>query len=154
MTVHREGPLWHWLRASSAIPGVLPPVLQQGRVYVDGALMNNLPTDVMAEDGLSHITAIDIRAEISLLTTAEEFATPPWWQLLLGGQAIQRPGLVSTLVRAAMVNSEGPSEHRRDRADLLLTPPLEHIGMLDWKDWERAIEAGYLYTREILERQS
>jgi len=152
LTVHREGPLWLWLRASSAIPGVLPPVLNQGRVYVDGALVNNLPTDVMAEDGLAHITAIDIRAEISLLTTAEEFATPPWWQML-GRQEIQRPGLVSTLVRAAMVNSEGPSEHRRERADLLLTPPLEHIGMLDWKDWERAMEAGYLYTREQLEKQ-
>ncbi|RDI99068.1 hypothetical protein DVT68_11340 [Dyella solisilvae] len=151
MVVHRRGPLWLWLRASSAIPGVLPPVLHQGRVYVDGALVDNLPTDVMADDGIAHITAIDIRAEISLLTTAEEFATPPWWQLLLRRQDIQRPGLVSTLVRAAMVNSEGPSEHRRERADLLLTPPLDHIGMLDWKDWQRAIEAGYLHTRKLLE---
>lgn len=151
MVVHREGPLWLWLRASSAIPGVLPPVLHQGRVFVDGALVDNLPTDVMADDGVAHVTAIDIRAEISLLTTAEEFATPPWWQLMLGQGNIQRPGLVSTLVRAAMVNSEGPSEHRRERADLLLTPPLEHIGMLDWKDWERAMEAGYRYTRERLE---
>lgn len=151
MMVHRRGPLWLWLRASSAIPGVLPPVLHQGRVYVDGALVDNLPTDVMAGDGIAHITAVDIRAEISLGTTAEEFATPPWWQLLWKRRAIQRPGLVSTLVRAAMVNSEGPSEHRRDRADLLITPPLEHIGMLDWKDWQRAIEAGYRHTMERLE---
>ena len=154
MKVHRRGPLWLWLRASSAIPGVLPPVLHHGRVYVDGALVNNLPTDVMADGGIAHITAIDIRAEISLLTTAEEFATPPWWQLLMHRQDIRRPGLVSTLVRAAMVNSEGPSEHRRDRADLLITPPLEHIGMLDWKDWQRAIEAGYLHTRKMLEKGS
>ena len=151
MVVHRHGPLWLWLRASSAIPGVLPPVLHQGRVYVDGALVDNLPTDVMASHGIAHITAIDIRAEISLLTTAEEFATPPWWQLLWKRQDIRRPGLVSTLVRAAMVNSEGASEHRRERADLLITPPLEHIGMLDWKDWQRAMEAGYRHTMEQLE---
>jgi NTE family protein len=151
MVVHRRGPLWLWLRASSAIPGVLPPVLNQGRVYVDGALVDNLPTDVMADDGIAHITAIDIRAEISLLTTAEEFATPPWWQLLWRNQDVRRPGLVSTLVRAAMVNSEGPSEHRRDRADLLITPPLEHIGMLDWKDWQRAVDAGYEHTLKVLD---
>jgi NTE family protein len=151
MTVQRRGPLWLWLRASSAIPGVLPPVLHQGRVFVDGALMNNLPTDVMAADGVDHITAVDIRAEISLLTTVEEHATPPWWQVLLQEQAIQRPGLVSTLVRAGMVNSEAPSLHRRDRAHLLVTPPLEHIGMLDWKGWQRAIEAGYRHTVEVLE---
>ncbi len=153
MVVHRRGPLWLWLRASSAIPGVLPPVLNQGRVYVDGALVDNLPTDVMADDGIAHITAIDIRAEISLLTTAEEFATPPWWQLMWRNQDIRRPGLVSTLVRAAMVNSEGPSEHRRERADLLITPPLEHIGMLDWKDWQRAVDAGYAHTMKMLEKQ-
>ena len=52
-----------------------------------------------------------------------------------------------------MVNSEGASEHRRERAHLLLTPPLEHIGMLDWKDWERAMEAGYLYTQERLRKE-
>lgn len=154
MMVHRHGPLWLWLRASSAIPGVLPPVLHQGRVYVDGALVDNLPTDVMADDGIAHITAVDIRADISLLTTAEEYATPPWWQLMLRRQDIRRPGLVSTLVRAAMVNSEGPSEHRRERADLLITPPLEHIGMLDWKDWTRAVEAGYLHTLKMLEAQA
>ncbi len=154
MVVHRHGPLWLWLRASSAIPGVLPPVLHHGRVYVDGALVDNLPTDVMADDGIAHITAVDIRADISLLTTAEEYATPPWWQLMLRRQDIRRPGLVSTLVRAAMVNSEGPSEHRRDRADLLVTPPLEHIGMLDWKDWQRAMESGYLHTLKMLETQA
>ena len=152
MAVHRRGPLWLWLRASSAIPGVLPPVLHQGGVHVDGALVNNLPTDVMAADGIAHITALDIRADIALLTTAEESATPPLWRLLLQRrQDIRRPGLVSTLVRAGMVNGETASEQRRERANLLITPSLDHIGMLDWKDWQRAIDAGYRHTIEILE---
>ncbi|HEY1588173.1 MAG TPA: patatin-like phospholipase family protein [Rhodanobacter sp.] len=155
MAVHRRGPLWLWLRASSAIPGVLPPVLHQGRVHVDGALVNNLPTDVMTADGIAHITALDIRADIALLTTAEESATPPLWRLLLQRrQDIRRPGLVSTLVRAGMVNGETASEQRRERADLLITPPLEHIGMLDWKDWQRAIDAGYRHTIELLETRA
>jgi NTE family protein len=51
-----------------------------------------------------------------------------------------------------MVNSEGPAERRRERADLLLTPPLEHVGMLDWKDWQRAIESGYRHTCEMLSK--
>lgn len=152
MVAQRQGPLWLWLRASSAIPGVLPPVLHHGRVYIDGALMDNLPTDVMAADGMAHITAVDIRAEISLLTNAEEFATPSWWRLLTRRDGIQRPSLVATLVRAAMVNSEESSERRRERADVLVTPPLEHVGMLDWKDWERAVASGYEATMRVLEK--
>lgn len=154
MAVHRHGSLWLWLRASSAIPGVLPPVLQQGRVYVDGALVDNLPTDVMAADGIAHITALDIRADIALLTTAEESSTPALWRLLLQRrQRILRPGLVSTLVRAGMVNGETASAARRERADLLIAPPLDHIGMLDWKDWQRAIDAGYRHAVELLENR-
>ncbi|KRF01198.1 hypothetical protein ASG87_12380 [Frateuria sp. Soil773] len=155
MMVHRHGPLWLWLRASSAIPGVLPPVLHHGHVFIDGALMNNLPTDVMAADGIAHLTALDVRADIILQAGVEEFATPPLWRLLWQRRHdVHRPGLVSTLVRAAMVNSEDASAERRARADLLLTPPLEHIGVLDWKDWRRAVDAGYRHALEVLEAQA
>jgi NTE family protein len=149
--VHRHGPLWHWLRASSAIPGMLPPLLHRGQVHVDGALANNLPVDVMAADGIAHITALDVRADISLRTDAEESATPPLWRLLLQRGSVERPGLLSTLVRAGMVNGEDASLRRRDLAHLLFTPELEHIGMLDWKDWRRAVDAGYQHAMRVLE---
>ena len=152
--VHRHGPLWLWLRASSAIPGVLPPVLHHGEVYVDGALVDNLPTDVMAADGLAHLTAVSIRADIELRSGIEDFATPPWWRLLLQQRRGPRwPGLVSTLTRAAMVNSEETSEHCRALPQRLITPPLDHIGMLDWKDWQRAVEAGHSETMRVLEAE-
>ena len=51
IAVHQQGPLWRWLRASVAIPGVLPPVFQGGEVFVDGGAMNNLPVDVMRAKG-------------------------------------------------------------------------------------------------------
>ncbi|MDA1370531.1 MAG: patatin-like phospholipase family protein, partial [Proteobacteria bacterium] len=49
--VHRQGELWHWLRASVAIPGVLPPVFSDGQIFVDGATINNLPVDIMHQQG-------------------------------------------------------------------------------------------------------
>ncbi|GLQ50777.1 cyclic nucleotide-binding protein [Dyella flava] len=150
--VHRHGPLWLWLRASSSIPGILPPVLHHGHVYVDGALVDNLPTDVMAEDGIAHITAVAIRADIALLAKTEEFATPPWWRLWMRQRrGLGWPGIVSTLTRAAMVNSEETSLHCIERADLLINPPLEHVSMLDWKDWQLAVDAGYQETLRVLE---
>jgi NTE family protein len=150
--VHRHGPLWLWLRASSSIPGILPPVLHRGQVYVDGALVDNLPTDVMAEDGIAHITAVAIRADIALHAKTEEFATPPWWRLWMRQRrGMGWPGIVSTLTRAAMVNSEETSLHCIERADLLISPPLEHVSMLDWKDWQLAVDAGYQETLRVLE---
>nr|WP_255494691.1 patatin-like phospholipase family protein [Luteibacter sp. Sphag1AF] len=151
--VHRSGPLWQWLRASSAIPGVLPPVTHDGGVFVDGALVDNLPTDVMRADDIGHITAVDIRAGTSLTASLDETASPHplrvWFQ---GRRGIVRPSLVSTLVRAAMVNAEVASAERRALADLLLTPPLEHVGMLDWNGWQAAVDAGYAHTARVLKR--
>lgn len=150
--VHRHGPLWLWLRASSSIPGILPPVLHHGQVYVDGALVDNLPTGVMAEDGTAHITAVSIHADIELRAQTEEFATPPWWRLWFRQRnGTGWPRLVSTLTRAAMVNGEETGEHSRARADLLITPPLEHVGMLDWRGWQLAVDAGYRETMRMLE---
>jgi NTE family protein len=150
--VHRHGPLWLWLRATSSIPGILPPVLHRGHVYVDGALVDNLPTDVMADDGIAHITAVAIRADIALQAKTEEFATPPWWRLWMRQrQGMGWPGIVSTLTRAAMVNSEETSLHCIERANLLISPPLEHVSMLDWKDWQLAVDAGYRETLRVLE---
>jgi NTE family protein len=149
--VQRHGPLWRALRASSAIPGVLPPVLHGGEVLVDGALVNNLPTDVMAVDGLAHITALDIRAEITLRAGVDEAMTPPLWRLAF--QRGRRPGLVSSLVRAGMVSGEAAALERRALAHRLVTPSLDHVGVLDWKDWRRAVEAGYRATVEVLQSE-
>ncbi|TAL74433.1 MAG: cyclic nucleotide-binding domain-containing protein [Rhodanobacter sp.] len=149
--VHRHGPLWLWLRASSAIPGILPPVLHHGDVYVDGALVDNLPTDVMAGDSVEHITAVSIRGDIALRTGIEDVATPPWWRLWLQQRHGPRwPGLLSTLARAGMVNSTETSERCRLLAHRLITPPLDAIGLLDWKDWQRAVDAGYRETVRVL----
>ena len=153
--VHRHGPLWLWLRASSAIPGVLPPVLHHGEVHVDGALVDNLPTDVMVADGIAHITAVSIHGEFARhAADTEEGATPPWWRLLLEQRRGPRwPGLVSTLARATMVNSGETSELCRALAHRLITPSLEHVGLLDWKAWRRAVDAGYRATLRALEAE-
>lgn len=45
--VHRTGLLWQALRASASTPGVVPPVVINGQLHLDGGLLNNLPVDVM-----------------------------------------------------------------------------------------------------------
>jgi NTE family protein len=42
LAVHRDGPLVPALRASVAIPGLLPPVAMAGEAHVDGGMMNYL----------------------------------------------------------------------------------------------------------------
>ncbi len=147
---HRDGPLWMWLRASCAIPGVLPPLLHRGEVHVDGAVINNLPTDVMAAHHAGAIAAIDIGAGDVLHATAEEHATPTWWRQLLERGSGRRPGIFDILVRSGMVNAERASDERRALATVLLSPPVRETGLLDWRAYERTVEAGYHYGLRVI----
>jgi NTE family protein len=151
--VHRSGPLWLWLRASSAIPGILPPVFHRGEVYVDGAVMNNLPTDIMRAQAVGEIVAVDISADDVLRTDVEEYALPSFWKLLLERMyRPRRPGILSILLRSGMVNAEAASIERRAFTNLLLAPPLQDIDLLDWHAYDRAIEAGYRHACEVIGR--
>lgn len=45
--IHQSGSLWETIRASTALPGMIPPMLLDGEIHIDGGLLNNLPVDIM-----------------------------------------------------------------------------------------------------------
>jgi NTE family protein len=55
----------------------------------------------------------------------------------------RRPNIFQVLWRSGMVNSATATAARRRETDLLLQPQLEAVDMLNWKAFERAIDAGY-----------
>jgi NTE family protein len=152
ISVHRQGTLWHWLRASVAIPGVLPPVFHNGEVHVDGGAMNNLPVDVMREFGRGPVIGADVGADRAFTADFDGMDVPGLWKALGWFRARKkRVNIFQILWRAGMVNSAAVTAAHREETDLLLQPPLETVDMLDWKAFDRAIEAGYRYTLARLE---
>jgi NTE family protein len=149
IAVHQQGPLWRWLRASVAIPGVLPPVFQGGEVFVDGGAMNNLPVDVMRAKGRGPVIGVDVGTDRTFTTDVEATEMPSFWNLFRGRGGHRRPNILQILWRAGMVNSTTATLERRLQSDLLITPALESLDLLDWKGFERAIEIGY---RDACER--
>jgi NTE family protein len=150
--VHRSGLLWLWLRASVAIPGVLPPVVHKGEVLVDGGTMNNLPVDAMRELGRGPVIGVDVGADTAFTTDSEEVDVPLPWQLMSWLRVRRhRPNIFQILWRAGMVNSSAMTAAHREKTDLLLQPPLAQIDMLNWSAFDRAIAAGYEYAVRRLE---
>ena len=144
---HREGSVWAALRASVAIPGVMPPVFRGNDILVDGAAINNLPLDVMHTQAPGLVIGSDTGADHSLPVHAPADG-PPFWNLFARGG--RRINIFQILMRAGMVNSVSSSAVQRTLADLVLKPPLANIDLLEWHAFDRAIEAGYLYARRTL----
>jgi NTE family protein len=149
--IHRSGELWRWLRASVAIPGVLPPVFSKGEVFVDGATINNLPVDIMREIGRGPVIGVDVGAERVFTTQLDEAEGPPFWRIiqwLRGKHKIVN--IFQILSRAGMINSTANTLAVRAHSDLLLQPPLGNLDLLNWKAFDRTVDAGYRYACERL----
>jgi len=132
---HRQGRLADALRASVAIPGVMPPMFHGDDVLVDGATINNLPVDVMQ----SHAPGLVIGCDVG----ANRFA--------LGRRGRRRINIIQILMHAGLVNSTSSAAAQRALADVLLKPPLANVDLLNWRAFDRAIQAGYDYARVELE---
>jgi NTE family protein len=155
LEVHEHGVLWSALRASSAIPGVLPPVFSAGNVLVDGGVIDNLPVDEMRKRLAGDIVAVDVGGHYRLQAQVEETELPPWWRLLGNWFGVRkRPTIAQILLRAGMVNSLATTRRRRRQTQLLITPQLEGIELLDWGAFEQAEAAGYEHTCALLEAQA
>ncbi len=151
IAVHRSGALWRWLRASVAIPGVLPPIFHNGEVHVDGGAMNNLPVDIMRDFGRGPVIGVDVGADRAFTADFDDVDVPGLWKAMSWFRAKKkRVNIFQILWRAGMVNSAAATLAHREQTDLLLQPPLENIDMLNWKAFDRAIEAGYRFTMDRL----
>jgi NTE family protein len=153
IAIHRRGELWLWLRASVAIPGVLPPVFKQKQVYVDGATINNLPVDVMHEAFNGTVIGVDVGIDRGFATDMESTEVPSPWNISAWFRGRRsRINIMQILWRAGVINSTATTVGQREQTDLLLRPPLEGIDMLDWQAFERVVELGYRHAAESLDR--
>ena len=147
MVVHRSGLLWRCLRASIAIPGILPPVFHNRQILVDGSAANHLPVDVMRSFGRGRIIGVDVSSESSLASCddVDELSALSRLQLIRSGSA---PNILQLLLSAGSFSTKQVTAANREQSNILLTPNLKGIDMLDWKAFDRAIEAGYRNTIE------
>ena len=57
-----SSPLWQALDATSAIPGIFPPVAVGERLLIDGWVVNPIPVDVLRREGADVVVAVDVAA--------------------------------------------------------------------------------------------
>ena len=58
--IFSEGPVIDAVMASSAFPGVFPPIEINKQFYVDGLIFNNVPADVARQLGSDVVLAVDV----------------------------------------------------------------------------------------------
>jgi NTE family protein len=153
-TVHERGPLWQALRASVALPGVLPPAVVDGHLAVDGALLNNLPVDLMKQRPVGRVIGVDL--SVKKARAAVEYEEVPGPFALLSSRLLpflkkrRPPDIISLMMKASLVSSFAHSRAMHREADLMLAPPVAQFGLLDVGAFDEIVAVGYEHARERL----
>ena len=148
--VHRTGRLFDAVYPSLAIPGVFPPVSDGGRLLVDGAVLDNLPASAMADRGDGPVIAVDATGPQRQLKPAQRPLPARIGRSVrraLTGSEHTIPRFTETIVRSMTVGSTNSAA----AADLVITPAIEGIGLLDWKAIDRMRELGRDAARKALD---
>jgi NTE family protein len=154
LVVHRTGPLHEAIFASLAIPGVFPPVTSaDGRLLVDGGVLDNLPVETMARDAEGPVIAVDV-SHAAPWGPPSKGSGSRWRaevRSLFTGAPTPLPHLAETMLRTLAAGSRDTVAAARRHADVVITPDVAAIGMLDWKELARVREAGRAAVHRLLE---
>lgn len=177
------GPLLDAVRASTAMPGLFPPVEVKGRWLADGGLVNPVPVSLARAMGADVVIAVNVNAGRPPLPVRKVkpkrggTVAPP------GGDGARKPlgelrQAVGSFVEAGTryLASRIPVQSRRgpsaietaaaaigimqdqltrsrlagDPPDILITPRLGHIGILEFDRGDEMIEIGYRATKGLV----
>lgn len=156
--LHTRGDLRKLLQATSAIPGVFPPVVMGNDFLVDGGSFNNFPTDVMSQMGVRKIIGVDFFSEKNYELKITD--TPDVYALLLDRFRPKRrrqyrlPSIGSILLNATLLYSYARRKESLDYLDLHFNPQVSKYGFTNWAAFDKIMEEGYRHAKEQLEQLS
>ena len=117
------------VRASSAIPGVFNPVEHQGKLLVDGGVMDNIPIAVAREKGADIVIAVDISENVTNFNITN---------------------LIDVMLQAVTIVTSENTKYRKKDADVLIAPVVGNVGMLDFTQKKRCMQAGIEATQKAM----
>jgi len=157
-----EGSVLDSIMASIALPGLFVPVRQDRRWLVDGGLVNPVPVSLCHALGAEIVIAVNLNGDIvgrhlgrlrngsdeeeggaleALLETLKSYSSNLFPDEM---RAESPPGLFDIIASSINITQDRITRSRMagDPPDVLLTPRLAHIGLLEFHRADEAIEAG------------
>ena len=151
-----SGSLITAMRASYALPGVFEPVACNGRVLVDGALVNPVPVSVCRAYEQPLVVAVNLHYDLFGRAAVIKHSAG---ELLIEKDAKPgnpnataqetRMGITGVMVEAFNIIQDRISRARLagDPPDMSLQPKLGHIGLSEFHRADEAIKLGYEATK-------
>ena len=122
-----EGSVARAVRASSSIPGIFSPLEWDGKLLVDGGVLNNVPADIVKAMGADIVIAVDVNANAIKQ---------------------QGPENVFDVMMYSMRIMLDDETRIKENADFLIRPDLEGFSYYNLRNAEKLMDLGEAAARE------
>ncbi len=153
IVVPSEGSLWRAVRASCAMPGIFSPVPWDGDLLVDGAIINNLPADLLVPScAHGRILAADVHLPPQFAETPEDLHEVNGWRALWRRWTAtsRTPSLLDILQQSTGLASNAHRERTLQHVHLHIQPLARDVAAAK-TGLKAMVEAGYRETMIALE---
>lgn len=162
-TVQDSGPLWRAVLASNSPAGLLPPVLREGDLLVDGAILDNVPVGAMRgrlgvplehRRGSGTIVAVDVdvREPMGVDPALGRLSVRKTIKGYFFSSAETTPGIGNILYRAGHIGGLHQRARTMAMADHYLEPPVAGFSLMGYQRAAEIAETGYRYAMEEIAR--
>lgn len=128
-----EGNVAMAVMASSCVPGIFSPIKIDGRMVVDGGLVENVPVSPLNELGADFMIAVDLSR----------------------GRSYRKPDdIVDVLINSIDLAIDNATRLQTSKADLVISPKLSAYSRSDTGKTAKLIEEGYERARRELSDSS
>ena len=128
MVILRSGRLRDAVRASTSLPGMFVPVEIDGRLLVDGGLMENVPLTALGEMGATFRIGVH----------------------LLASQSTARPRHIVDVISSTFSTLSSHRDKGLADADFMIEPNTSAFDMMKFKDIEQVIDEGYRAAMAVM----
>lgn len=147
--IYQRGPIWRAVRASLAIPGVFTPVMEDGNVIVDGAVMDNFPVSTMAALCESErIIGVNVSPYQEKKRYYDFETSISGWRVFFSrlnpfAKSLRSPSLLGTIIRAVEINSVRRAKNEEALVDVMVCPDVKQYKTTAYDQYEAIAQVGY-----------
>ncbi len=126
----KKGNIKSAVEGSSAIPGFLPPVEKDGKLLIDGSVVNNFPVQPLTEWGADLTIAVNVSLQFEGNTSMDN--------------------VIDIVMRAGQITGKKLNDLLKDQADIVISPPTGDIHWSEFNRIDELIEKGRIEARQII----
>jgi predicted acylesterase/phospholipase RssA len=140
--VRNRGDAVHAILESINLPVLSAPICREGSALVDGGLVNNVPANVLVDEGCNFVIAVSVTAKLESRFGKNEPDTPT--------EKMRSPSTIQTVLRSYIVQSMNMNSIGVQPADIVIEPDVTDFDLTAFARTDELAAIGEQSTLEAL----